>query len=156
MLTKSLKYSEHETHFERDWFSSIPIMISFGTTNHSHSNWYYRARLKHSLLRGWGKCSSPTQHLGFNTENTGKMVTEYVLPCPLLPSIIRKRITNLFPEASTYANVYHEIFIWKSHQHHTDNPWSKTPCKVTQYKESEHVYVGGESIKDKIRLFLEM
>lgn len=68
-------------------------------------------------------------------------------------------ITNLFPEASKDANVCHEIFIWRSHQQSTDDPWSKTLCnyKAIEYKESDCVYVGGRKYNwDEIRLFLEI
>jgi len=102
LLTKCLKYSEHEIHFEGDSLFSVPSMISLGTANHPHSNWYYRAPLQHSLVRGCGKCSSPTAHLCFNNnnQNVGKTVTEYQIPFPLPPSIIREMITDLFPKPS--------------------------------------------------------
>lgn len=64
-------------------------------------------------------------------------------------------ITDLFPEASKDANIRHEIFIWRSHQQSTDDPWSKTLCnyKAIQHKESDRVYVGGRKYNwDKIRL----
>lgn len=104
----------------------------------------------HSLVRGWGKCSSPTAHLCFNNKNIGKMVTEYQLPFPLPPSIIREMITDLFPEASKDAYIRHEIFIWKSHQQSADDPWSKTlcNCKGIQYR-SQTVYMWvGESVTE--------
>lgn len=146
-------------HILRDLFSSTLIMISFGTANHPRSNWYYRARLQHSRGRGRGKYSSPTGHLCFNNKNIGKTVTEYQLPFPLPPSITREMITDLFPEASEVANLCYEIFIWRSHQQSTDDPWNKTlwNYKATQYRGSDCVYVGGRKYNwDKIRQFLEI